>query len=340
MVQYSTTKERIEWMWKANLNPWSSTEPSEWLSYSDVETAIIEEAFQSKLQKVKLDYYHLDFKTMVQMSNQNVDKRRRIKRIVHEPGSEAKLREDRFMSDPTMPATPFVSMTSETFVEAVEKHFSFPCSYPIKNNIRQMLIKKAAEGLIIEGMNVGKQKEGEWMAQQLLKVKKKTPKKVYQCCAHLYCLESFLYKKMNEWMRLIGDPQYESVWLSKVSTFGPFAYLLNYLKEWHDIKKTITVYRGARLPDDIIEQYRQQCGGSRIVFPAFTSTSRNRSKAEQFGNVLFVIVIYDKWHTEDVSLYSDYTHEEEELINPNFSFYIRSSTFVNTENKWIFYLQA
>jgi hypothetical protein len=145
---------------------------------------------------------------------------------------------------------------------------------------------------------------------------------------------------MNEWVRLTGNPQYESVWLTKVSIFGPFAYLLNYLKEWHDIKETITVYRGAMLPDDIIEQYRQQCGGSRIAFPAFTSTSQNQSKAEQFGNVLFVIDIYSKWDAEDVSPYSEYTHEEEELLNPNFSFHIRSSTFVNTENKWLFHLQA
>jgi hypothetical protein len=340
MAQNFTSKERIEWMWKANSNPWSPTEPSEWRLYSDVETAIIEEAFQSTLRRATLDDYHLDLKNMLQISNKNGHNQRPIKRMVRKSEAETRLREERFMSNSILPATPFVNVSSETFVEAVEKHFGFECNYPIEDATRRMLLKKAAKGLIIEGANVGKQKEGEWMAQQLLKVKKGTPKEVYQCCAYLYCLESFLYKNMNKWMRLLGNPEHELLWQAKVSTFGPFAYLLNYLKEWRDTRRTMTLYRGANLSNDIIEQFRQQCGGARFAFPAFTSTSRNRAKAEQFGNVLFVIDIYSKWDTEDVSSYSYYPHEEEDLLNPNFSFYIRSCTFDETKNKWLLHLQA
>ncbi|CAF1237356.1 unnamed protein product [Didymodactylos carnosus] len=61
----------------------------------------------------------------------------------------------------------------------------------------------------------------------------------------------------------------------------------------------MSTYRGARLSDDLIEQYRQRSlhqdgPGTICEFPAFTSTSRSRTKAEQFCNVLFIIDIRER----------------------------------------------
>jgi hypothetical protein len=100
-------------------------------------------------------------------------------------------------------------------------------------------------------------------------------------------MESFLYQKMNEYMGLCGDEKNMDLWRSKVSTFGPFGYLLQSLK-FADHYSKLYVYRGANLSDDLIQQYRENIGVY-LTFPAFTSTSRNRAKAEQFGNVLFII---------------------------------------------------
>jgi hypothetical protein len=151
-------------------------------------------------------------------------------------------------------------------------------------------------------------------------------------CAHLYTMESFLYQKMNEYMRICGDEKNKALWKSKIQTFGPFGYLLQMLTYSKDRNK-FYVYRGANLSDDLIEKFRQNIGAY-LMFPAFTSTSRNRAKAEQFGNVLFII------HTSSMSgnnvvPFSDYPDEEETLLNADFNFYIRSCTFDNTKNKWI-----
>ncbi len=33
---------RVQWMWKANIDPFSKSEPAEWKPYSDVENIMIE----------------------------------------------------------------------------------------------------------------------------------------------------------------------------------------------------------------------------------------------------------------------------------------------------------
>ncbi|CAF3889786.1 unnamed protein product, partial [Rotaria sp. Silwood1] len=53
---------RIEWTWQSNPDPWSTTEPTEWNHYSDVENLIIEEAFSNKQAQALLDGYYIDFK--------------------------------------------------------------------------------------------------------------------------------------------------------------------------------------------------------------------------------------------------------------------------------------
>ncbi|CAF4110016.1 unnamed protein product [Adineta steineri] len=99
-------------------------------------------------------------------------------------------------------------------------------SFPFDNSsVRQKIVEKAAEGLVIEGKIAGQQKVGEWFAEQLLKEKTGSKREIWVCCARLYCMQSFLYEKLNEVMRLTGDPKYKGFWRNKVPTFGPFALL-------------------------------------------------------------------------------------------------------------------
>jgi hypothetical protein len=224
-------------MWKSNANPFSLTEPDEWSAYSDVETRMIEEAFQKKQTEALLDDYHINFKQLVQISNNNVEKQRPVKRMVNE-NAETRLREERFMPSSLLPLSPFSDgdLYFSTFVRATVKHFKISTYIDTHrlfddDFVRQMMVEKAAEGLIIEGKKVGKQKEGEWMARQLLCAKHETQKVIWERCAQLYCMESFLYKKMNEIMRLVGEKEHEALWKSKVPTFGPFAFLLSILKK-------------------------------------------------------------------------------------------------------------
>jgi hypothetical protein len=329
------SRARIEWLWKSNTDPWSSAEPEKWSNFSDVETAIIEDAFQKKLSEVLIDDYHIDFKRSIQISNKNENHQRPIKRVDKKMSTtEVRLREARFMPNPINPSTPFTAQTNLLmFVSEFFKHYDIMNDSSLDNpNNRRMLVEKAAEGIIIEGKLVGKQKEAEWIAEQLLKVKDGTSDEIWECCVHLYTMESFLYKKMNEYMRLAGDKQYAEVWKSKVLTFGPFAYLLATLVGPSEYTK-MTVYRGANLSDDLIDKYRNNLDAY-LTFPAFTSTSRNRQKAEQFGNVLFVIST-TSLDGSDVSSYFDYPDEEEILLKNDFAFYIRSCTFDANKKKWI-----
>jgi hypothetical protein len=150
------------------------------------------------------------------------------------------------------------------------------------------MVEKAADGLIVEGKLASKKREGEWMSKQLIKVKNGTIEEIWPVIAHLYSMNSFLYKKMNEWMRLTEEKEHAQLVQSKILTFGPFAYLLQIISP-HD-RRSMIVYRGAQLSDEMIQQYKKIAGtDQRLQFQAFTSTSRNQEAAEMFGNVLFKI---------------------------------------------------
>ena len=330
-----TSSSVVEWMWKSNSDPWNTSQREEWRSYSDVETAIIEQAYQAKLSEAVIDDYHINLKKSVQISNSNTSNQRPIKRVERGRSTTGmKLREARFMPSPIHPATPFTDQVFFLgFVGEIFTMFNVNESKALDEPAnRRRMIQKAAEGIITEGKLVGKQKEAEWMAQQLLNVIDKSNQEVWECCAHLYTMESFLYQKMNEYMRLCGDASHKNLWKSKMQTFGPFAYILSMYTHSKDFKK-MYLYRGANLSDDLIQKFRTN-NGAYLMFPAFTSTSRNRAKAEQFGNTLFII------HTNtssgnDVAPLSDYPDEEETLLNADFSFHIRSCVFDQEKNKWI-----
>ena len=339
-TSYRTSSTGIEWMWKSNSDPWNSSQTDEWRSYSDVETAIIEAAYQRKLPEALIDDYHINFQRSVQISNSNQSNQRSVKRVERgRSTSESRLREARFMPNPVHPATPFAEQHFFLgFIGEIFKMFGVNESTALDTpENRRKMIQMAADGIVTEGKLVGKQKEAEWMAEQLRNVIDESVQQIWECCAHLYTMESFLYQKMNEYMRLCGDKSHRDLWRSKVHTFGPFGYLLLSLK-WGGEYKKIYVYRGANLSDDQIQKYRENIGVY-LTFPAFTSTSRNRAKAEQFGNVLFIIHAASN-NGHDVAPYSDYPDEEETLLTADFTFYIRSCTFDQTKNKWIINISA
>lgn len=336
----------IQWAYKADVDSCDS-DSTEWCAYSDVETAIIEEAFQKKLPEATLDEYIISFLTLIQISRRDMSDQRPVKRL--DSQREQKLRRARFMSDPINPSNPFGPSYLGNFRRATHDLYNLPgFAYTHKENSlnnpshRREMVRRAADGIIIEGKKVGREREGEWIAQKLLSVIDGTPTEVWRMCAHVYTMESFLFRKLNECMRLEGEEEHEDVWKSKVATFGPFSLLLYYLGEYTD--GTWTVYRGCNLSEDSIEMFRQRIANDstidEVVFSAFTSTSRNRSMAELLGNVLFVIEIQGDFDGCDVAPYSVFDEEEEYLLAPYFMFSIRSCEFDDEKNKWIIHLRS
>ena len=114
------------------------------------------------------------------------------------------------------------------------------------------------------------------MADQLRTAK--NIKEIQACAARRYSAESFLYKLVNATLRNKD--------MSKADTLGPFCSLLRvHVSENDDIPDQL-LYRGMALIKEMIEEYKQ-CVGAEIVWPAFTSTTKDRRVAEKFGNTLF-----------------------------------------------------
>ncbi|CAF1400740.1 unnamed protein product [Rotaria sp. Silwood1] len=343
------TQKRIEWFWKSDDNPFSNIESSQWNPYSDIENKIIEEAF-TKLKKayVILDDYHIDFEHRVQISNDDKSKQRPVKRVEMNR-DEGHLREARFMPNPIVPASSFHDLVGlrKVFIEAFMEFFDLKFEKDWEKRKHEM-VEKAILGILHEGQLTGKQREAKWIVEQLEKVKDKTTKEIGKCCTYLYSLESFLYKILNHTMRLIGDKNHEKVWQSKIETLGPFAFLLYYYLSYENLNRRTgkTVYRGVQLTNEMITEYKNvaRSEDARRSFQAFTSCSLNREKAEQFGNVLFVLTAEKRSAYStlnmDISSLSDYPEEEEVLIRPGRSFKIESVEFDKKKQKHVIYLTS
>lgn len=87
-------------MWKANSDPWSTTEYDEWKNLSDIESMMIEDAFETKQDVAFLDDYHTVLSTNVQISNYDVSKQRPVKRATMGELKNRPLRQTRSMSNP------------------------------------------------------------------------------------------------------------------------------------------------------------------------------------------------------------------------------------------------
>lgn len=337
------TSKVVEWMWKSNADPWSKTQPEKWSHYSDVENMMIEEAYSKDEAIIKFDGYYIDFKAQVQISSGNHHQQRPIKRFVrtHE---DKHLREERFMDLPVSVVRPSGGQYGWISPFIVEIRIALKLEkdqLPSKNpELIPMLVERAAVGIAEEGKKLNREREGKKIADMLLEVKHEKYDDVWKRCAYIYSLESYVYKTLNATMRLIGSKPDEQTWQEKIETLGPFCLLL-----WDDpINKSAirnkTLYRGAELKPEQIANYQNMIEkkdefGS---FQGFSSCSRSREKAENFGNVLFIMNVNIAF-VADISKLSKYPEEEEELITPGVCFQVERVEFDKNKKKYLIYLK-
>ncbi|CAF4286101.1 unnamed protein product [Rotaria sp. Silwood2] len=335
---------RIKWEWNANVNPFSKSQPVQWKPYSDVENLIIEEAFSAGKIYAMFDDYHIDFKHKMQISNHDKNKQRPVQQKICNI-NDVNVREERFTFTPIDPKRPFGGLYGwiSPFVKEVAKHLNITKDQlPSKDQTMVlMIVEKAAAGIIEEGKLLGKKFEGEQLAKMLLEKKDAGIKEIWKRCAYLYSLESYLYKKLNETMRLIGSKEHEQEWRSKIPTLGPFCLLL-WDNPFNDktTKRGTVIYRGAKLTDDLILAFKYDCSKEDKPlrsFQSFTSCSRNRAKAEPFGNVLFIMTVKHAFSV-DLKQFSKYPNEEEELILPGVCFTVDRVEFDKKKKKHLIYL--
>lgn len=332
----------VEWMWQSNADPFSKETPK-WSHYSDVENMIIEKAYSINQPRAVLDDYYINFKDNFQVSNQDSYKRRPVKRMVRNR-EDKHLREERFMDLPVSSGRSFGGQYGwiSPFIVEVRRDLGLKLEElpSEKPELIPVLVEKAAHGIVKEGKLIRKQREAEEMADMLLEKKNKSMEEVWQRCAYLYSVESFLYKTLNAAMRLVGSEDDEREWRSKVKTLGPFCLLL-----WDDpfniaMKRDIKLYRGAKLTQEQIDTYKRMTKNKDEYgsFQGFSSCSRNRSKAEEFGNALFIMKVSHAF-IADISELSEYPNEEEELVTPGVCFHVERVEFDRKKDKHFIYLE-
>ena len=105
-IKKSNSEKSVEWhFWQSNPNPWSKPKSVKWSQYSDVQNLVIEEAFCNKKLKVELDDYDIDFEQDVQISKEDENKQRPIKRTMRKR-EDKHFREECSVIDPIAAKSP------------------------------------------------------------------------------------------------------------------------------------------------------------------------------------------------------------------------------------------
>jgi hypothetical protein len=331
-----SSSEEGQWMWQSNSNPLSTTQTPEWSCYSEVDNIIIEEAYRTKKKQAILDHYYLNFSQMVQIASNDNKKRRPVKRVMQNSASRDDVHNSRFVPTP-VPVKASATHRPGAFGDFIWEAYLLGQWRDVPQEI---LVKRAAQGIIEESKEIGKRTEGVKIAQHLLQVKDGTRKEIWRRCAYLYSLESFLDKRLNGTLRLVDSEEHKQEWRSRLETFGLFAwFLFDFPQDADEFEGYL--YRGANLPEEGISSYKDAAEtGELLAFPTFTSTSRNRSIAERFGNTVFIISVNRSRETSvDTSDISEYPNEKEHLLIPGFLYKVTRVEFDAAENKHLIYLQ-
>ncbi|CAM4983626.1 unnamed protein product [Rotaria socialis] len=266
-----------------------------------------------------------------------------IEAVEHKKEDE-NLREKRFLGAPIISKSStsgHFGSTSPFFAE-IKRCLNLKLDgVPSKNpTLIPMMVEKAAEGIIEEGKQIGKERRAEKIASALREKKDAGMEEVWKQCVYLYTSENFLYESLNSMMKSVGDKEQEKIWKNKVPILGPFCLLLmdNPFKKETNEKNII--YRGANMVAEQIGQYEEMAKdkNSYKSFQVYTSCTRSRKKAKALGNTLFIMEVLTG-SVIDLSPYSKYPKEEEELIPPGVCFHVKSAEFDRKKNRYTINLE-
>jgi hypothetical protein len=237
--------------------------------------------------------YIVDLKHNVQYRYEDSSKQSLIKRVDLETDrGNVHLREERF----SLPIA--VASKSAAADDTVHLSWNLANTYYkqelwVTPQSVSFVVEQAANGIWLTGRALGKQHEANWMAEGLREVKQYgenikadysngIPARIAETCIYLYSEESFLYKHLNRIMRDATSP----IPAEELSALGPLCWLLAIYLSRKASRERLTVYRGLNLTDEQRDKFVKLDKKERIRLLSFTSTSRNRASAEQFGNTL------------------------------------------------------
>ncbi|UJR08282.1 hypothetical protein I4U23_012554 [Adineta vaga] len=321
--------EVVFWYFKSNVNPWPNIQNNEsslsdWTKYGDIETKIIEEAFQQKRTGVALDEYRIDFEHLIQVDLTDESKQRPVKRQLGDSQQMCK-REHRFSSNI---ATISSDIRSVSF-GAPDAWCPFLNEWLKTSSGSRAFIdvsictEECAKGIEREALlhHNNSKAIAAYMAEKIRACKglPNLPQEVPKICIGFYTCDSFLYAALNTAVRDCDR--------TKLETLGPFCYfLLKYSRS--DKGFYGEVFRGVNLSYADIQMYKRSIGHWQ-TWLSFTSTSRKRDVAELYStNTLFIIHIANVKVSGvrgcSISHLSHFSVEEEVLIPAGTTFRIKS----------------
>ncbi|UJR19586.1 hypothetical protein I4U23_022721 [Adineta vaga] len=214
------------------------------------------------------------------------------------------------------------------------------------------VVQEAAEGILKEGIGIGKRCQAQHLAQQLIAVKHygeniyvtyfkdgQCPSEIGNIFVNIYTKDSFWYKLLNGVLRHPERASYD-----QLKTLGPFCFLLhNYLKKI-STNHILRVYRGLLLTTD---EERQSFMNKHMNFLSFTSTTANRGLAEIYGNTLLIMDLDTKLQPmqdcqvgASIAHLSNFPEEEEYLLWTGAYFSFVRYEYDNRTSKHILYLKS
>ncbi|CAF4435804.1 unnamed protein product [Didymodactylos carnosus] len=135
----------------------------EWTKYSDIESAIIEEAFnqKNKTKLAELNNYSINLNDSIQISKSDPNKQRQIKRVLTSRCESQGLREERFFLTPEL---------SKTFNDDWGKEaYIFLSQWKKDKKLSDAeIVEQAANGIVIEGKQLGQHCESQYLARQII----------------------------------------------------------------------------------------------------------------------------------------------------------------------------
>ncbi|CAF1307874.1 unnamed protein product [Didymodactylos carnosus] len=154
---------RAQWYWKSNSDSWSTNGNEEWTKYADIESAIIEEAFnrQNKTKLAELENYWINLNDCIQISKSDPNEQRQIKWVITSRNESQGLREERFFLPPAL---------SKTFNDDHGKQaYIFLSHWKKDKELSDVeIVEQAANGIIIEGKQLGQHCNSQYIARQLI----------------------------------------------------------------------------------------------------------------------------------------------------------------------------
>jgi len=283
------------WYYKSNEDPWNKSEEEEWTEFAEEETRMIEEALSLSKETVEVGDYIVYLKEKIQVHKQDNSRQRPLKRVFQSP--EPSLREVRFSFPPSRPIAvnqltsvyPLLILLYNKNTRILKYHGYDLLFGKLPDIMLEGLMEACIAGTIEEGFLFGQEDEALRLASVLENYQGSKQDIIGEVCVQIYTAETFLYKVLNKALRE------ENV--SKANTLAPFCILLFFFlyRAWHGYVEfpgyKMQVYRGCQLSPELIEVYKEIAKKEKSYFAwdSFTSTSKNRRKAERYGNTLFII---------------------------------------------------